>query len=242
MRAEAYTRANDDYERRAMSTPPPPLVSMRLAGPPNTGKKSTLFALLLAYYAADAEELQRRTLVINCITHPPGAHFVRDAVRPFAATRCARFLRAVVFLYADHLTLDAQTALRRCIELHSATARFFLVLHDDALLIAPIRSRVAKYAPRLPPPPTAAANATTTTCFDNRRAAAAAAAEEEEEDAIDALEKHICRRQAGWSGLGHLVVLAAAPESAPPDSAPNSAPESALLLSITPPHREIKKW
>lgn len=164
------------------------LHSSAFVGPPQTGKKEALHALLLAYYDHDCAELRRRTLVINCITEPPGANFVSEILHPFASTSgTGRRLRAVVFLYADHLGLEAQTALRRCMELHSETTRFFLVLHDDGQLIAPIRSRLRtrRFTPK--------------DGGEND-----AVAQNDDDDPIDALEKEICVRQATWSGLGRM--------------------------------------
>lgn len=160
-------------------------------GPPQTGKKEALHAHLRAYFGRDEAELRRRTLVINCITDPPGANFVGEILHPFASTSGTAQLRAVVFLYADHLGLDAQTALRRCMELHSATTRFFLVLHDDGQLIAPIRSRLRtrRFAAAAPSSSLlAGGGATVPPPFDP----------------IDALERDICVRQATWSGLGRV--------------------------------------
>ena len=42
---------------------------------------------------------------------------------------------------AEHLTSDAQTALRRSIEVHSSTTRFIMVVRNPERLIAPILSR-----------------------------------------------------------------------------------------------------
>ena len=42
---------------------------------------------------------------------------------------------------ANHLTIDAQSALRRCIEEYSHTTRFFIVLDNKDKLLQPILSR-----------------------------------------------------------------------------------------------------
>jgi hypothetical protein len=44
-------------------------------------------------------------------------------------------------LNADKLTIDAQSALRRCIELFSHTTRFFIIVEDKYKLLKPILSR-----------------------------------------------------------------------------------------------------
>ena len=47
----------------------------------------------------------------------------------------------MVLLNADKLTLDAQSALRRCIELFSHNTRFFIIAEDKYNLMKPILSR-----------------------------------------------------------------------------------------------------
>lgn len=169
---------------------------MCFCGPPNVGKKTALFAHLLRYFDGDERELRRQTMVVNCIVDPPGPDFVCSVLSPFASFACAggARLRAVVFLYADHLGVDAQTALRRCMELHSSTTRFFLVMYDDGQLIAPIRSRLR--ARRF----SSSSSSSSTT---NNMAASAMPTTS---DPIDDLERDLCVRQAVWSGLGHLFV------------------------------------
>jgi DNA polymerase III delta prime subunit len=51
-------------------------------------------------------------------------------------------------LNADKLTIDAQSALRRCIELFSHNTRFFIVVEDKYNLLKPILSRFCEiYVP-----------------------------------------------------------------------------------------------
>jgi len=49
---------------------------------------------------------------------------------------------------ADFLTIDAQSALRRCIELFSSNTRFFIIVEDKHKLLNPILSRFCEiYVP-----------------------------------------------------------------------------------------------
>lgn len=191
-------------EQQQPKTMSRPLRSMCFCGPPNSGKKTALFDHLLRYFDGDEKEMRRQTMVVNCIVDPPGPDFVCSVLRPFASFACAggARLRAVVFLYADHLGVDAQTALRRCMELHSTTTRFFLVMYDDGQLIAPIRSRLRTRRFQQG------------SCGGGGKTAAAAAAAAVAGggggDAIDALERDLCVRQATWSGLGHLFAASVA--------------------------------
>jgi hypothetical protein len=49
--------------------------------------------------------------------------------------------KSIVLLNADFLTIDAQSALRRCIELFSHTTRFFIIIENKNKLLNPILSR-----------------------------------------------------------------------------------------------------
>lgn len=194
------------------------LHSALLVGPPNSGKKSALHTHLLAYYGS-VTELRRRTLVVNCIVDPPGANFVREVLQPFASASASGALRAVVLLYADELPLDAQTAIRRSMELHSATTRFFLVAYDEGRLIAPIRSRLLTRYYIAADADAVAASPTTQLrhgesnddALDTAFEAAAST-----DDPLDALEREACVRQAVWTGLARLflpVVVASSSSS-----------------------------
>jgi DNA polymerase III delta prime subunit len=174
-------------QKEELAVAPRPLRSMCFCGPPNVGKKTALFAHLLRYFDGDERELRRQTMVVNCIVDPPGPDFVCSVLSPFASFACAGArLRAMVFLYADHLGVDAQTALRRCMELHSSTTRFFLVMYDDGQLIAPIRSRLRARR------------------FNGSSSSSSILTAATVDDPIEALERDLCVRQATWSGLGHM--------------------------------------
>ena len=51
------------------------------------------------------------------------------------------FFKSIVLFNADKLTIDAQSALRRCIEQFSHTTRFFIVVEEQSKLLKPIVSR-----------------------------------------------------------------------------------------------------
>jgi DNA polymerase III delta prime subunit len=58
--------------------------------------------------------------------------------------------KSIVLLNADKLTIDAQSALRRCIELFCHSTRFFIVVEDKNKLLKPILSRFCEIY--VPPP------------------------------------------------------------------------------------------
>lgn len=87
-----------------------------------------------------------KVLISDCIINN-GIDFVRNDIQYFAKTNIihddaspAQF-KTVVMYNAEHLTSDAQTALRRSIEVHSSTTRFIMVVRNPERLIAPILSR-----------------------------------------------------------------------------------------------------
>jgi hypothetical protein len=56
--------------------------------------------------------------------------------------------KTIVLFNADSLTIDAQSALRRCIELFSYNTRFFIVVENKEKLLNPILSRFCEiYVP-----------------------------------------------------------------------------------------------
>jgi DNA polymerase III delta prime subunit len=56
--------------------------------------------------------------------------------------------KSIVLLNGDKLTMDAQSALRRCIELFSHNTRFFIIVEDKYKLLKPILSRFCEiYVP-----------------------------------------------------------------------------------------------
>ena len=49
--------------------------------------------------------------------------------------------KSIILFNADKLTVDAQSALRRCIEQFSHTTRFFIIIENKDKLLNPILSR-----------------------------------------------------------------------------------------------------
>lgn len=87
-----------------------------------------------------------KVLISDCITNN-GIDFVRNNIQYFAKTNTiynsseiAKF-KVVIMYNAEHLTSNAQTALRRCIEIYSTSTRFIMIVRNPERLIAPILSR-----------------------------------------------------------------------------------------------------
>jgi len=94
-------------------------------------------------------------MYVNC-AHGKGIKFIRDELKFFAKTHVNiegdRKFKTIVLSNADELTIDAQSALRRCIELFSHTTRFFIIIENKYKLLKPILSRFCEifvYEPKL---------------------------------------------------------------------------------------------
>lgn len=120
-------------------------------GLPGTGKKTIVDRFLLDIYDNDATKVKSNTMMVNC-SHGKGIKFIRDELKFFAKTNIESnfnaMFKSIVLLNADSLTIDAQSALRRCIELFSKKTRFFIIVENKHKLLNPIVSRFCEiYVP-----------------------------------------------------------------------------------------------
>ena len=88
--------------------------------------------------------MKNHVMIVNC-AHGKGIKFIREELKLFAKSK-VKFNKGVLFktivlLNADFLTNDAQSALRRCIELFTNNTRFFIVLQNKNKLLKQILSR-----------------------------------------------------------------------------------------------------
>ena len=94
-------------------------------------------------------------MTVNC-AYGRGIRFIREDLKYFAKTNLdtvhGEMFKSIVLLNADKLTIDAQSALRRCIELFCHSTRFFIVVEDKNKLLKPILSRFCEIY--VPPPTT----------------------------------------------------------------------------------------
>ena len=82
-------------------------------------------------------------LIVDCI-QSNGIKFIRDDLKFFSKSQINNntgIFKTVLLLNAGHLTIDAQSALRRCIEQFSNTTRFFIIIEDKSKLLKPLISR-----------------------------------------------------------------------------------------------------
>ena len=113
-------------------------------GSSGTGKKSILYEFLSKIYEYNKHKIKHNVMVVNC-SHGKGIKFIREELKFFAKTNIQSnygvTFKSIVLINADSLTTDAQSALRRCIELFSYNTRFFIVVENKHKLLNPILSR-----------------------------------------------------------------------------------------------------
>lgn len=111
-------------------------------GEHGSGKKHIVKEFIDRIYGHDKEKLKKQVMFVNCAIGK-GIKFVREDLKYFAKTHTEQGVRfkSIVFLNTDNLTMDAQSALRRCIELYSNNTRFFIVIEKICNLMKPIISR-----------------------------------------------------------------------------------------------------
>jgi DNA polymerase III delta prime subunit len=113
-------------------------------GPTGSGKRTIVNEFIHKIYDNKREIIKSFVMYVNC-SHGKGIKFIREELKFFAKTHInsngGNTFKSVVLLNADKLTLDAQSALRRCIELFSHNTRFFIIAEDKYNLMKPILSR-----------------------------------------------------------------------------------------------------
>ncbi len=116
-------------------------------GPSGSGKRTIVHKFISDIYQNDKELIKNYVMYVNC-AHGKGIKFVRDELKFFAKTHVnvesVGNFKTIVLSNADELTIDAQSALRRCIELFSHTTRFFIIVQDKYKLLRPILSRLCE--------------------------------------------------------------------------------------------------
>mgnify|MGYP003325409524 CR=1 FL=1 len=121
-------------------------------GPNGSGKRTIVFNFIeKIYYTKDLK--QNYVLFVNC-AQGKGIKFIREDLKFFAKTNInssnGNLFKSIILSNADKLTIDAQSALRRCIELFSHSTRFFIIVEDKYKLLKPILSRFSEIYIPLP--------------------------------------------------------------------------------------------
>lgn len=132
------------------------LPHLLLYGPPGTGKTSTILALSRELFGP--ELFSNRVLELNA-SDERGLSVIRERVKNFAQQAlihapsskeyrerypCPPF-KIIILDEADSLTQDAQSALRRTMEIYSKLTRFCLCCNYVSRIIDPVASRCSKF-------------------------------------------------------------------------------------------------
>lgn len=120
-------------------------------GSSGTGKRTIVGNFINQIYGCDRARVKSNVMFVNC-AHGKGIKFIRDELKYFAKANMQcndnNMFKSIVLMNADELTIDAQSALRRCIELFSHNTRFFIIVENKYKLLNPILSRFCEiYVP-----------------------------------------------------------------------------------------------
>lgn len=136
-------------ERLAQNSVP----HMIFHGPSGGGKRTLVNGFIRQIYGNQASVIKEYVLYADC-AHGKGIKFIRDQVKFFAKTNLRTHsgapFKTIVLTNADKLTTDAQSALRRIIEVFSRSTRFFVVVEEKFRLMLPILSRLSDVYVPLP--------------------------------------------------------------------------------------------
>jgi DNA polymerase III delta prime subunit len=136
-----------DYYHKSQNIP-----NILFHGASGSGKKTIVNTFIEKLYKLP-ESRKKYVLVVDCII-TNGIKFIRDELKFFAQSQInptdGITFKTIVLLNAGHLTMDAQSALRRCIEQYSSTTRFFIIVEDKTKLLKPVQSRFSEIFVPLP--------------------------------------------------------------------------------------------
>lgn len=122
-------------------------------GPSGSGKSTIMHEFMTLVYGDNVANMHDYIMYVNC-AHGKGIKFVREKLKFFAKTyihsSAGTIFKSVILLNGDKLTNDAQSVLRRCIELYCHTTRFFIVVENKHKLMRPILSRFCEIYVPLP--------------------------------------------------------------------------------------------
>ena len=120
-------------------------------GASGSGKRTIVNQFINKIYNNDKRKIKQNVMRVNC-SQGKGIKFIRDELKFFAKTNIqsdqGTNFKTIILLNAEYLTNDAQSALRRSIELFSYNTRFFIIVENKHKILNPILSRFCEiYVP-----------------------------------------------------------------------------------------------
>ena len=126
-------------------------------GNPGTGKRTIVNQFIKEIYHNIQKMIETNVMYVNC-AHEKGIQFIRDEIKTFARINVQQqpfgggnkseadsnthnTFKIIILQNADKLTIDAQSALRRSIEIYSHNTRFFIIVENVQKIMNPILSR-----------------------------------------------------------------------------------------------------
>ena len=120
-------------------------------GPSGSGKRTILNNFLIKIYQGHIDLFNKFVFYIDC-GDGEGIKFIREDLKFYAKcnSNLGKLFKSIILLNADKLTIDAQSAIRRLIELFNFNTRFFIIVEDKYKLLKPILSRFCEIYIPLP--------------------------------------------------------------------------------------------
>lgn len=124
--------------------------NLLINGPHSSGKKTIVFEFINNIYKNDINLIKKYVMILNC-TQDKGIKMIREDLKFFSKTNTPNIyinenlsikFKTIILLNAEYLTIDAQSALRRSMELYNHSTRFILVVVSKEKVLNPILSRV----------------------------------------------------------------------------------------------------
>lgn len=133
-------------------------------GNSGTGKRTIVNQFIREIYGNNQKMIENNVMYVNC-AHEKGIQFIRDEIKTFARVNVQPYpcpsvapvsehmsvaatgpspqnmFKIIILQNADKLTADAQSALRRSIEIYSHNTRFFIIVENIQKIMNPILSR-----------------------------------------------------------------------------------------------------
>lgn len=119
-------------------------------GPNGAGKRTLVNYFINSIYKNNHDNIKQYVIYVDC-AKCNGIRYVREDLKFFAKSQIhnnnktsEHLFKTIVMFNSDKLTFDAQSALRRCIEVYNHSTRFFIIVENKYKLLRPILSRFSE--------------------------------------------------------------------------------------------------